>query len=130
MPVKYTVPCRNFATIAKPLQCLTESHVKFQWTEECDTSFNLLRRCLISPPLWVYPDFDQPFRLDCDASNHAIGAVLSQGEWNHEHVVAYVSKSLNVSQRNWITYDRKWWAILRVVRHFRPYLAGRKISLN
>ena len=36
--------CRNFATIAKPLQRLTESHVKFQWTEECDTSFNLLRR--------------------------------------------------------------------------------------
>lgn len=121
--------CRNFATIAEPLQHLTESHVKFQWTEECDTSFNLLRRCLTSPPLLVYPDFNQPFRLDCDASKHAIGAVLSQGEGNHEHVVAYASKSLNASQRNWITYDREWWAILWAIRHFRPYLAGRKFTV-
>ena len=121
--------CKDFATVAEPLQRLTESKTKFQWSEECDAAFNQLRQQLTSPPLLVYPQFDKHFRLDYDASKFAIGAVLSQGEWDKECVVAYASKSLSSSQRNWVTYDREWWAIVWSVRHFRPYLAGRHFTI-
>ena len=77
----------------------------------------------------MYPDFDQPFRLDCYASKHTIGSVSSQREWNHERVVTYASKSLNASKRNWIMYDRERWAILGAIRCFHPYLAGRKFTV-
>lgn len=51
------------------------------------------------------------------------------GEWNHEHVVAYASKSLSAFQRQLIACDREWWAILWTIRHFRPYLGGRKFTI-
>ena len=75
-------------------------------------SIQAVREQLTIPPLLVYPQFDDSFRLDCDASNYAIGAVFSQGDWNEESVIAYASKSLRASQRNWVTYDREWWAII------------------
>ena len=121
--------CKDFPTVAEPLQRLTESKTTFQWSEECDAAFNQLRQQLTSPPLLVYPQFDKDFRLDCDASKFVIGTVLSQGEWDKECVVAYASKSLSSSQRNWVTYDREWWAIVWSVRHFRPYLAGRHFTV-
>ena len=74
---------------------------------------------LISPPLLAYPQFDKPFRIDCDASKLAIGAVLSQGAWDEERVVAYAGKYLTGR-------ERKWWAIVWSVRHFRPYIVGSK----
>ena len=49
--------CKDFATVAEPLQRLTESKTKFQWSEECDAAFNQLRQQLTSPPLLVYPQF-------------------------------------------------------------------------
>lgn len=54
--------CLNFSMIVAPLERLTDSYEKFEWTEEGDHSFNLLRECLTSPPLLVYPDFQKPFR--------------------------------------------------------------------
>lgn len=89
--------CPNFATITEPLQRLTESKYKFQWTQECNAAFKQLRERLTTSPLLAYPKFDDSFRLNCDASNYAIGAVLSQGDWNEERVIAYASKSLNAS---------------------------------
>lgn len=54
---------------------------------------------------------------------------MSQGDWNKERVIACASKSFSVSQRNWVTYDREWWAIIWSIRHFRGYLAGRRFTV-
>ena len=58
---------RNFAEVARPLHRLTERLVSvFQWTIQCQESFNLLRELLSSPPILSYPDFKKPFILDTD----------------------------------------------------------------
>ncbi|KFD60069.1 hypothetical protein M514_10279 [Trichuris suis] len=64
---------RGFAEIAKPLHQLAEKRKPFQWTAECAAAFNKLTK-----PILRLPDFNRPFILDTDASNIAIGAVLSQ----------------------------------------------------
>lgn len=46
---------QKFADIAKPLNRLCEKAVRFQWTEECDKSFQLLKEKLISTPILCYP---------------------------------------------------------------------------
>ena len=68
---------RDLSQIAKPLHHLTESKSVFAWTNECLTAFTELRRRLTSAPVLAYPDFNQPFILDTDASGDGIGAVLS-----------------------------------------------------
>lgn len=41
-------------------------------------AFKKLRDALITEPVLKYPDFKQPFTLTTDASNIALGAILSQ----------------------------------------------------
>ncbi|GBM27783.1 Retrovirus-related Pol polyprotein from transposon 297 [Araneus ventricosus] len=87
---------RNFSAIARALHKLTEARSNFNWTEECDKSFNSLKQALITSPVLTYPRTDKEFILDTDASNEGIGAVLSQKIGNEECVIAYFSKSLGI----------------------------------
>ncbi|GBM79924.1 Transposon Ty3-I Gag-Pol polyprotein [Araneus ventricosus] len=84
----------NFSAIARPLHKLTEARTSFNWTEECEKSFNSLKQALITSPILTYPRTDKEFILDTDASNEGTGAVLSQKIGNEECVIAYFSKSL------------------------------------
>ncbi|GBM48620.1 Transposon Ty3-I Gag-Pol polyprotein [Araneus ventricosus] len=75
---------KNFSTTARPLHKLTEAKSNFNWTEECEKSFNSLKQALTSSPILTYPRTDKDFILDTDASNEGIGAVLSQNIGNEE----------------------------------------------
>ncbi|GBM75402.1 Transposon Ty3-I Gag-Pol polyprotein, partial [Araneus ventricosus] len=79
---------KNFSTIARPLHKLTEAKSNFNWTEECEKSFNSLKQALTSSPILTYPQTDKDFILDTDASNEGIGAVLSQNIGNEERSIS------------------------------------------
>ena len=70
------------------------------------------------------PDRENPFILDTDASNLAIGAELSHVVECIEVVVAYASKALSAAQRNYCTTRKELLAIVNFTRHFRHYLLG------
>ncbi|MBJ4082669.1 hypothetical protein JGD51_25585, partial [Salmonella enterica subsp. enterica serovar Typhimurium] len=72
---------------------------------------------------------EKPFILTVDASNIAIGAVLSQGEPGDDKSVAYFSKSLNKAERNYSTTEKECLALIRAVEHFRHYLYGRHFTI-
>ena len=60
--------------------------------QECQDTFEKLCHCLTSALALVYPDYNQLFILDMDASNIGIGAVLSQlDKYGRELVIAYAS---------------------------------------
>ncbi len=79
---------RDYAFKAQPLHRLTHKDVRFEWTDECAVAFQQLKDTPTSPPVMAFPHFDQPFTLSTDASNTAIGAVLSQIQDGKERVVA------------------------------------------
>ncbi|KAI8484640.1 hypothetical protein Bbelb_375810 [Branchiostoma belcheri] len=120
---------RNFAHIADPLVALTRKHVRFAWDDACQKAFDSLRAALVTPPVLAYPDFTSPLTLYTDASNTAIGAVLTHPDDLGEHVISYASKTLSKQERNWSTYDRELWAIVWSVRHYRSYLAGHHFTV-
>ena len=68
----------NFTMIAFCLTRLTEKDIKFEWGPEQVTSFEELKKYLMSSPLLSYPKDVGRFIVDTDASNFGIGAVLSQ----------------------------------------------------
>lgn len=70
----------HFAEIARPLNTLLKKNKLFDWTLECEKAFKTLKQELIGPHVLRYPDFNQPFIITTDASDYALGAVLSQGE--------------------------------------------------
>lgn len=77
----------NYVFKAQPLHRLTHKDVLNEWTGDCSVAFQQLKDALASPPVMAFPHFDQPFTLSTDASNMAIGAVLSQIQNGKERVV-------------------------------------------
>ncbi|XP_042426166.1 uncharacterized protein LOC122014037 [Zingiber officinale] len=82
----------GFSSIALSLTQLTRKGVKFCWTESCETSFQELKRRLVSAPILVLPSGDDGFVLYTNASLQGLGAVLMQ----HGRVVSYASRKANV----------------------------------
>lgn len=84
---------------------------------------------LINAPILQYPDFDQPFILTTDASDVAIGAVLSQGKIGSDNPVAYPSRTLSDTEQKYSTIEKELLSIVWAIKYFRPYLYGRKFKI-
>jgi len=78
----------------------------------------------------TYPDPAKQYILDTDASDHSVGAVLSQGQGESEVVVAYYSKTLVTAKKNYCTTRKELLAVVKAVKHFWPYIYGRTFRLR
>ena len=67
---------KNFSKIVQPLTNFLAKDIKFDFTSKCLDSFEHLKKALTSAPFMHPSDWTQPFELLCDASDHAIGAIL------------------------------------------------------
>jgi len=121
---------KNYATISSPLHKLTERGRQFKWTDECAQAFSELKHKLTNAPILSFPDFTKPFLLDTDASNSGTGAVLSQEIDGQEKVIAYASRTLGKSEKKYCVTRKELLAMVTFIRHFRPYLLGRKFTLR
>ena len=76
-------------------------------------AFEQLKQIFMSRPLLVAPDLDRELRVEADASNFAMGEVLSikckDGKWR---LVVYISKSLNKTERNYEIHDKEMLAVI------------------
>src|SRR6267154_942659 len=116
---------KDFGQIAAPLHALTGKHSRFCWTEACEVAFEELKSRLISSPILAMPTDSGEYRLDTDASNYAIGAVLSQVQNGEERVIAYASRTLSQPEKNYCVTRRELLAIVYFTKQFRSYLLGR-----
>src|SRR6201994_4573026 len=115
----------NYAHIAQPLNKLMRKSTKFEWNEEAQKAFLLLKEQFLKQPILLMVDENQPFELECDASLFATGAVLLQRDTNGDkHPVAYYSKALNPAERNYHTSDREFISIINTLKEWRHYLEG------
>ena len=73
----------SFSIIANPLFALTRKDVPFQWTTECQESFDNLKDILSSATILAFPDFKEDFLLETDASGAGIGGcpIPETKEW-------------------------------------------------
>jgi RNase H-like domain found in reverse transcriptase/Reverse transcriptase (RNA-dependent DNA polymerase)/Integrase core domain/Integrase zinc binding domain/Zinc knuckle len=120
----------HFSEIAAPLHALTGKHVTFQWGDKCQTAFETLKQRLTTSPILSMPTDEGEYRLDTDASNVAIGAVLSQIQDGQEKVIAYASRTLSGPERNYCVTRKELLAVVYYAKHFRPYLLGRTFVIR
>ena len=116
----------NFSEIATPLYKLTQQNTQFIWSESCQNAFLELKRRLTSAPILALPRSDCDFIVDTDASDFAIGAVLSQIQQGKEVVIAYSSRTLSKSERNYCTTRKELLALVYFIKQFRHYLYGKR----
>jgi len=105
---------KDFAKLAWPLNNLTRKEEKWRWGNKQQEAFKQLKQVFMSRPLLVVPDIDKEFRVEADASNFATGGVLSiKYEDNKWRLVAYISKSLNKTERNYEIHNKEILAVIR-----------------
>jgi hypothetical protein len=104
--------------------------VPWEWTHETESAFRLLKKKLVSAPILGYPDPTLPYILDTDASQEGVGAVLSQIQEGVERPIAYYSKTLAPAERNYCVTRKELLAVVKSMKHFRPYLYGREFLLR
>ena len=115
--------CYNFSTVAEPLTTLLRKQKKFVWSKECQHAFEKVKCLLLSAPVLRAPDFKKPFKLQVDASDIGIGAVLLQeGHHGIDHRVCYFNCKFNKHQVNYSTTEKETLALLLSLQHFDVYL--------
>jgi len=97
----YRIFIKDFAKIARPLHKLTRKNVPFLWGSDQQKSFDKLKELFTSAPILRNPDSNKPFIVETDASNFAVGAILSQEFAGQLHPIAFISTSLTKSQLNY-----------------------------
>ena len=116
---------KGFSTIAAPLVALTRKDTSFQWTTATQHAFETLKEAFTSAPVLLHPDPTKPFQVETDASDFAIGAILSQPDTEGIlHPVAYYSRKFTTPEINYPIYDKELGAIIAAFEEWRPYLAG------
>ena len=106
---------------------LLEKDVPYAFNEECLQAFTLLREKLTQAPIMVAPDWSLPFKLMCNASNYAVGAVLGQQKDKYFQPIYYDSKTLTAAQENYTTTEKELLAVVFTFDKFRSYLILSKV---
>lgn len=114
-----------------PLNNLRKKGVKFEWTEEHQKCFELLKEAIMQPPVLRAPDFSKSFILQTDASSVAIAAVLQQEFDGVRQPIAFASRTLTHAERKASSvYELECLAVLFGVDRFRRFLEHAEFLLE
>nr|GFA55199.1 reverse transcriptase domain-containing protein [Tanacetum cinerariifolium] len=122
----YRLFIKDFSKISRPMTHLLEKNSPFIFSNECIQAFRTLKDKLTEAPILIAPNWDQPFELMCDASDHAVGAVLGQRIEKHFRPIHYPSKTMNQAEANYTTTEKEMLAVVYVFENFRSYLIMNK----
>lgn len=135
---------QNFSKISRPLSDLIVEPTKkarrksknsfkpdkWEWGKDQETAFNLLKDKLTSFPVLGYPDFSKPFELHTDASTKGLGAILYQEQDGIKRVIAYASRGLTKSERNYPVHKLEFLALKwSISEKFYDYLYGNTFNV-
>ena len=76
-----------------------------------------------------HPDPTKPFLLTTDASNVALGAVLSQGEVGRDNPISFISRTLKPAEENYSATEKEFLAIIWALSEFRNYIYGQRVTI-
>ena len=128
----------RFSDIARPLMKLLAHDCEFNWNNQCDISFQILKDALCSAPILKYPDMSKPYMMYTNASKYGWAGVLTQKdtsvvngkEITMDHLVSYVSVLFHSSQINWAALTKEAYEIYMSVKKSTFYITGHEITLR
>ena len=109
-----------------PLTELLKKGNAWDWTPECQTAFENLKAAIISNPVLALPDMNKSFVVETDASELALGGVLSQDR----HPVAFESRKLNDCERRYSAQEKELLAVIHCLKTWRHYLLGSRFVVK
>ena len=135
---------KDFSKIARPLSDLVPEPTKkarrkpsnsiipdkWIWGAQQQDAFDNLKRQLISFPILGFPEYNMPFEVHTDASSKGLGAVLYQEQKGTKRVIAYASRGLTRSEKNYAVHKLEFLALKwAITERFYDYLYGSKFKV-
>ncbi|KAH3851362.1 hypothetical protein DPMN_093842 [Dreissena polymorpha] len=131
---------KGFSTISKPLTDLLPptttkkgkiaNKKEWHWDELHERTFTKIKELLTSPPILGFPIFNSPFELHTDACGSGLGAVLYQEQEGKKRVIAYASRSLSKSEKNYSAFKLEFLALKwAITEKFSDYLIGQHFKV-
>jgi hypothetical protein len=111
----------NLSSIAAPLHAVTSIKQVFQWGGKQQNDFDALKENISSTQVLALLDLRQPFEIQTDASNYAMGEILFQ----HGKPICFHYETFNGVVINYHTYDKELYALVQSVKKWKHYLLGK-----
>jgi hypothetical protein len=115
----------GYSEVAKPLTALTGKK-DWTWGDDQREAFKKLKDRIAQQVTLMMPNDEAPFILECDASDRAVGSILSQEVNGELRPVAFMSHALSETERNYEVHDRELLAIMIALDEWRHLLIGSK----
>ena len=119
----------GYADVAAKLTQLTKKDTEWRWGDEQQAAFDALRGKMTTAPTLKFPDPKLPYYVTTDASDYAIGGVLTQDFGHGQQPVAYVSRQLHGAELNYPVHDKEMLAVVYAFKSWRCYLEGRTVHV-
>ena len=114
---------KDFSKYSRHLSQLIQKNEKWNWGPKQEEAFNKLKEAFTQAPILILPDEEKPFHLETDASQYAVGAVLSQiGEDGKLHPVAYFSQKLSPEEQKYEVFEQEMLAVIKALKKWRHHL--------
>jgi hypothetical protein len=117
----------GFSKICYPLTELTKkTNEKFDWkaNPRNQIAFDMLKKYFTEAPILRHFEPVWPVVIETDASDFAIGAVLSQVIDGRLHPIAYHSRKMDKAEINYEIHDKEMLAVVSAFKEWRRYLEG------
>nr|GEV34194.1 reverse transcriptase domain-containing protein [Tanacetum cinerariifolium] len=117
---------KDFSKISRPMTHLLDKNAPFVFSGDCVLAFRTLKEKLTEAPVLIAPNWDQPFKLMCNASDFAVGADLGKRIKKHFRSIHYASKTMTEAESNYTTTEKEMLAVVYAFKKFRSYLIMNK----
>ncbi|SJL11309.1 uncharacterized protein ARMOST_14712 [Armillaria ostoyae] len=115
---------QSFLGFTNFYQKFIKNYSKVTWGAAQNQAFQQLKKQMAEDVILAIPNLTRRFRVEADASNGAIGAVLSQEQDGKWRPVAFMSKALTAMECNYEIYDKELLAIMLALSEWHHYLMG------
>ena len=117
---------KNFSRLLVPITALLKKNTPFHWNRAADRAFRALKKAFTSAPVLRHFDYSKPAVMETDASDYAIGAILSQLDEDTGllHPCAFFSRKFTPAELNYEIYDKEMLAVVDGFSTWRHYLEG------
>jgi len=121
----------NYSDIVVPLTRLTRKDAPWNFSEDCQCSFNALKHAFTTAPILTHFILDTPIIVETNASDYAVAGILSITCINGEICpVAYYSQTLTAPELNYDTHNKELLAIFEAFQNWHHYLEGSTSSID
>jgi hypothetical protein len=121
----------GYAAYVELLLVLLRKGNKWNWIQELQQAFEILRSKFATNIHLVHSCQDKDWIINTDASGFAIGSVLiKEGDNGGYNIISTASRVLTPVEQRYTTCERELLAIIYALQKFRIYVYGRKITIN